>query len=103
MSVDRLKEIRAAESESDGLITQAEAKVSKLLVNARKEADELIKKSLEEGKKEAQASKKKIESDTLKEISELEKNAAKRKESLRALKKKNLDKGTEVILKHITE
>ncbi len=59
MSVERLKEIREAEAESDSFITKAEEEASNILMRARKESDELVKKSQEEGIKEAVLTKKK--------------------------------------------
>ncbi|OLS18850.1 MAG: hypothetical protein HeimC2_43830 [Candidatus Heimdallarchaeota archaeon LC_2] len=103
MSVDRLKEIRDAESQSDILIVEAEENAAKMLMKARKEADEIIKKSKIDAENEGKAYTKKMLDETKKEITVLDKQATKNKEALRSAKKGNLEKATEMILNKITE
>ena len=103
MSVDRLKEIRDAESQSDTLIVEAEENANKMLMKARKEADEIIKKSQIDAENEAKTLTKKMLDETKKEITALDKQATKNKEALRTSKKGNLDKATDMILSKITE
>lgn len=103
MSLSNIQQIRDIEEASESIINLANLEAQKLLADARKNVEELIKKSKSDAESEANQLGNIAKEETEKEKSIIDKKFSEKKNKLHESKKSKMNDATDMIVKLISE